>query len=116
MKPGSMLTDLLEYAGGFHSVGELGAFNKSSVFASIETAIEELRAGRMIVVVDDDGHVDALGLRIAGSSGEHAPVRVTIRARRADGGDMGDSHVRGARVGRARIRVVDLHRKMRDAD
>jgi 3,4-dihydroxy 2-butanone 4-phosphate synthase/GTP cyclohydrolase II len=49
-----MLTDLLEYAGGFHSVGELGAFNKSSVFASIETAIEELRAGRMIVVVDDD--------------------------------------------------------------
>ncbi len=54
MKPGSMLTDLLEYAGGFHSVDELGAFNKSSVFASIETAIEELRAGRMIVVVDDD--------------------------------------------------------------
>ncbi len=49
-----MLTDLLEYAGGFHSVDELGAFNKSSVFASIETAIEELRAGRMIVVVDDD--------------------------------------------------------------
>jgi 3,4-dihydroxy 2-butanone 4-phosphate synthase/GTP cyclohydrolase II len=49
-----MLTDLLEYAGGFHSVRELGTFNKSSVFASIETAIEELRAGRMIVVVDDD--------------------------------------------------------------
>jgi len=54
VKPGSMLTDLLEYAGGFHSVDELGAFNKSSVFALIETAIEELRAGRMIVVVDDD--------------------------------------------------------------
>src|SRR5205809_2545993 len=49
-----MLTDLIEYACGFHSAGELGAFNKSSVFASIETAIEELRAGRMIVVVDDD--------------------------------------------------------------
>ncbi len=54
MKPGSMLTDLLGYADGFHSMDELGAFNKSSVFASIETAIEELRAGRMIVVVDDD--------------------------------------------------------------
>src|SRR5258708_21487092 len=49
-----MVTDLLEYAGGLHSVDELGGFNKSSVFASIETAIEELRAGRMIVVVDDD--------------------------------------------------------------
>jgi 3,4-dihydroxy 2-butanone 4-phosphate synthase/GTP cyclohydrolase II len=49
-----MLTDLLDYAGGFLSVDELGAFNESSVFASIERAIEELRAGRMIVVVDDD--------------------------------------------------------------
>jgi 3,4-dihydroxy 2-butanone 4-phosphate synthase/GTP cyclohydrolase II len=65
VKPGSMLTDLLEYAGGFHSVSELGAFNKSSVFASIETAIEELRAGRMIVVVDDDDRENEGDLTIA---------------------------------------------------
>src|ERR1700693_4089820 len=48
-----MFDDLIEYA-GLGSAAGLGEWNRSSVFASIETAIEELRAGRMIVVVDDD--------------------------------------------------------------
>ena len=48
-----MFDELIEYA-GLGSAAGLGELNRSSVFASIETAIEELRAGRMIVVVDDD--------------------------------------------------------------
>jgi 3,4-dihydroxy 2-butanone 4-phosphate synthase/GTP cyclohydrolase II len=40
-----MLAELCEYS---------VAINDASCFASIESAVEELRAGRMIVVVDDD--------------------------------------------------------------
>src|ERR1700693_5848601 len=48
-----MFDDLIEYA-GLGSAAGLGEWNRSSVFASIEQAIEELQAGRMIVVVDDE--------------------------------------------------------------
>jgi 3,4-dihydroxy 2-butanone 4-phosphate synthase/GTP cyclohydrolase II len=40
-----MFTELIEYS---------GVLDQSGIFASIEVAIEELRAGRMIVVVDDE--------------------------------------------------------------
>ena len=46
-----MFTELIEYPGALESVDCL---DKSYAFASIEAAIEELRAGRMIVVVDDE--------------------------------------------------------------
>jgi 3,4-dihydroxy 2-butanone 4-phosphate synthase/GTP cyclohydrolase II len=49
-----MFTDLIEDLSAVESNEYLGVLDRSSVFASIDLAIEELRAGRMIVVVDDE--------------------------------------------------------------
>ena len=43
------------------------ALDESRVFATVETAIEELRAGRMIVVVDDDDRENEGDLTMAAS-------------------------------------------------
>jgi hypothetical protein len=43
-----MFSELTEYLDAEYVAHE------SQVFASIETAIEELKAGRMVVIVDDD--------------------------------------------------------------
>src|SRR6201989_7807 len=78
-----MLTYLLEYAGDFHSVGEPGEFNKSSVFASLETAIEELKAGRMIVVVDDEDRENEGDLTMAAEM--ITPEAINFMARQGRG-------------------------------
>jgi 3,4-dihydroxy 2-butanone 4-phosphate synthase / GTP cyclohydrolase II len=49
-----MFTQLIEHCGSFEAVADFNAPDKSRVFASIEVAIEELKAGRMIVVIDDE--------------------------------------------------------------
>jgi 3,4-dihydroxy 2-butanone 4-phosphate synthase/GTP cyclohydrolase II len=49
-----MFTDSIEELGDAESVAYPESSDKWSVFASIETAIAELRAGHMIVVVDDE--------------------------------------------------------------
>jgi 3,4-dihydroxy 2-butanone 4-phosphate synthase / GTP cyclohydrolase II len=49
-----MLTELIDYSEDIESVACHDAGDKSRVFSSIEIAIEELKAGRMIVVVDDE--------------------------------------------------------------
>ena len=48
-----MFSELTEYLDAEY-VGHGVALNESPIFASIETAIEELKAGRMVVIVDDD--------------------------------------------------------------
>ena len=48
-----MFSELTKYLDAEH-VGHGDALDESRIFASIETAIEELRAGRMVVIVDDD--------------------------------------------------------------
>jgi len=49
-----MFTDLVEWPAVLKSVTYSGAPKRSRVFVSIEAAIEELKSGRMIVVVDDE--------------------------------------------------------------
>src|SRR5271168_4844887 len=46
-----MFTELMEYSGAVAYQDEL---DQSRVFASIDDAIEDLRAGRMVVIVDDE--------------------------------------------------------------
>ena len=48
-----MFRELTEYLDAEY-VGHGDALDESPIFASIETAIEELKAGRMVVIVDDD--------------------------------------------------------------
>src|SRR5579863_6165657 len=48
-----MFGELTEYLDAEY-VAHGGALDESPIFASIETAIEELKAGRMVVIVDDD--------------------------------------------------------------
>jgi 3,4-dihydroxy 2-butanone 4-phosphate synthase/GTP cyclohydrolase II len=48
-----MFSELTEYSEIVGSVTCRDGFQESGVFASIETAIEEIKAGRMVVVVDD---------------------------------------------------------------
>ena len=60
-----MFTDLIEELGAAESVANPDASDKSSVFASIEIAIEELRAGHMIVVVDDEDRENEGDLTVA---------------------------------------------------
>ena len=49
-----MFTELIECPEVLESVTCSAASEQSRVFVSIDAAIEELRAGRMIVVVDDE--------------------------------------------------------------
>ena len=49
-----MFTELIECPEVLKSVTCSAASEQSSVFVSVDAAIEELRAGRMIVVVDDE--------------------------------------------------------------
>jgi len=49
-----MFSELIEYPEATESVTYPDPVDNSRVFASIETAVLELRAGRMIVVVDDE--------------------------------------------------------------
>src|SRR6185369_2041644 len=56
----------LDEAEPTHPIGPIGPVNDDqSCFASIETAINELRAGRMIVVVDDEDRENEGDLTIA---------------------------------------------------
>src|SRR5277367_3599784 len=49
-----MFSELNEYLETGDYIAPGGALDESPIFASIETAIEELKAGRMVVIVDDD--------------------------------------------------------------
>ena len=49
-----MFSELSEYSAVAESVAYRDALDESGVFASIETAIKEIKAGRMVVVVDDE--------------------------------------------------------------
>jgi 3,4-dihydroxy 2-butanone 4-phosphate synthase / GTP cyclohydrolase II len=49
-----MFTELMEWPAVLESVTSSAAPERSGVFVSVETAIEHLKAGRMIVVVDDE--------------------------------------------------------------
>jgi 3,4-dihydroxy 2-butanone 4-phosphate synthase/GTP cyclohydrolase II len=49
-----MFTELMESPVVFETVHYPDALNQSRVFVPVEVAIEELRAGRMIVVIDDE--------------------------------------------------------------
>jgi 3,4-dihydroxy 2-butanone 4-phosphate synthase/GTP cyclohydrolase II len=48
-----MFTEFIEYSGVAVAAYQ-DALDESPLFASIETAIEELKAGRMVVIVDDE--------------------------------------------------------------
>ena len=48
-----MFVELMEYPGALESATDQDGLDESRVFASIDVAIEELQAGRMIVIVDD---------------------------------------------------------------
>jgi 3,4-dihydroxy 2-butanone 4-phosphate synthase / GTP cyclohydrolase II len=50
----SMFSEFSEYSAVAESVAYRDAPDESGVFASIETAIKEIKAGRMVVVVDDE--------------------------------------------------------------
>ena len=50
----SMFSELSEYSAVAESVAYRDALDESGVFVSIETAIKEIKAGRMVVVVDDE--------------------------------------------------------------
>src|SRR5437764_5306271 len=49
-----MYTESMEWPAALESVPASDALEHSRVFASIEAAVAELQAGRMIVVVDDE--------------------------------------------------------------
>lgn len=49
-----MFSESTEYLEAVEYVARGGALDESHVFATIETAIEELKAGRIVVIVDDD--------------------------------------------------------------
>ena len=59
-----MFTGLVEYPAA-ECVAYLDAPEKSAVFASIDVAIEELKAGRMIVIVDDEDRENEGDLMLA---------------------------------------------------
>src|SRR6266404_1760632 len=71
-----MFTDLIEYSDEVESIAYPG-------FASIEAAIEELRAGRMIVVVDDDDRENEGDLTMAAET--ITPEAVNFMATHARG-------------------------------
>ena len=49
-----MFSEVTEYIEAAEYVAHGNALGESPLFASIETAIEELKAGRMVVIVDDE--------------------------------------------------------------
>src|SRR5580692_10121348 len=49
-----MFSESTEYLEAAEYVAHGDPLDESRIFASIETAIEELKAGRMVVIVDDD--------------------------------------------------------------
>src|SRR5271165_1117662 len=63
-----MFTELMECPEVLESVTCSDAPEQSRVFVSIDAAIEELRAGRMIVVVDDEDRENEGDLTMAAES------------------------------------------------
>src|SRR3954465_5698931 len=60
-----MYTESMEWPAALESMTASEALEQSHVFASVEAAIAELQAGRMIVVVDDEDRENEGDLTIA---------------------------------------------------
>lgn len=60
-----MFTELTEYLEAAEFVAHGDALDEPPLFASIETAIKELKAGRMVVIVDDEDRENKGDLAIA---------------------------------------------------
>jgi len=78
-----MFSEVTEYIEAAEYVAHGNALGESPLFASIETAIEELKAGRMVVIVDDEDRENEGDLAMAAE--KITPEAVNFMATHARG-------------------------------